>query len=72
LPFWFAGKRNATLSCSRLVEFAVSRDLRHNDGSVARWYGTMLYDADSAVPSTITLNGNVSMTTIRPTAATWR
>jgi hypothetical protein len=43
-----------------LVEFAVSRDLQHNDGSVARWRGTMLYDADSSVPSTITLNGNVS------------
>jgi len=44
-----------------LVEFAVSRDLQHNDGLAARWRGTMLYDADAAVPSTITLNGNVSM-----------
>jgi len=43
-----------------LVEFAVSRDLVHNDGSVARWHGTMLYDADAFVPSTITLSGNVS------------
>ena len=33
-----------------LVEFAVSRDLLRNDGSVARWRGTMLYDADSFVP----------------------
>ncbi len=44
-----------------LVEFAVSRDLSHNDGSTARWRGTMLYDADAFVPSTITLNGNVSI-----------
>jgi hypothetical protein len=44
-----------------LVEFAVSRDLLRNDGSTARWRGTMLYDADAFVPSTITLNGNVSV-----------
>jgi hypothetical protein len=43
-----------------LVEFAVSRDLQRNDGSVAHWRGTMLYDANDFVPSTITLNGNVS------------
>jgi hypothetical protein len=43
-----------------LVEFAVSRDLQRNDGSVARWRGTMLYNADDFVPSTITLNGSVS------------
>ena len=42
-----------------LVEFAVSRDLLHDDGSVARWRGTMLYDANAFVPATITLNGNV-------------
>lgn len=44
-----------------LVEFAVSRDLQRNDGSVAHWRGTMLYDADSFVPATITLNGSVSL-----------
>jgi hypothetical protein len=43
-----------------LVEFAVSRDLQRNDGSVARWRGTMLYNADDFVPSTITLNGSVT------------
>ena len=43
-----------------LVEFAVSRDLLHNDGSVTRWRGTMLYDAGAFVPATITLNGNVN------------
>ncbi|HEV8021128.1 MAG TPA: hypothetical protein VGP41_07715 [Candidatus Lustribacter sp.] len=43
-----------------LVEFAVSRDLLHDDGTVARWRGTMLYDAGAFVPATITLNGNVS------------
>jgi len=43
-----------------LVQLAVSRDLVRNDGSVARWSGTMLYDADSSVPSTISLNGNIS------------
>ncbi len=43
-----------------LVEFAVSRDLQRNDGAVARWRGTMLYNADDFVPSTITLNGSVS------------
>jgi hypothetical protein len=43
-----------------LVEFSVSRDTMGTDGSVARWRGTMLYDADSAVPSKITLNGNVT------------
>jgi hypothetical protein len=43
-----------------LVQLAVSRDLVRDDGSVARWSGTMLYDADSSVPATITLNGNVS------------
>jgi hypothetical protein len=42
-----------------LVEFAVARDLQRNDGSTARWHGTMLYNADDFVPSTITLNGNV-------------
>jgi len=41
------------------VEFAVSRDLVHNDGSVARWRGTMHYDAGGFVPATITLNGNL-------------
>src|SRR5580658_9545029 len=35
-------------------------DLVRDDGSEARWSGTMLYDADSSVPSTITLSGNVS------------
>jgi hypothetical protein len=43
-----------------LVRIAVTRDLVRDDGSVARWNGTLLYDADSSVPSTITLNGNVS------------
>jgi hypothetical protein len=43
-----------------VVEFAVARDLQHADGSVARWHGTMLYDSNAFVPSTITLNGNVS------------
>jgi hypothetical protein len=42
------------------VEFGVSRDLRHNDGSSARWRGTMHYDANGFVPATITLNGNLS------------
>ncbi len=41
------------------VEFAVSRDLIRNDGSVARWRGTMHYDAGGFVPSTITLNGKL-------------
>jgi hypothetical protein len=45
-----------------LVQFAVSRDLERNDGSVARWRGTMLYNAGDFVPSTITLNGeNVAL-----------
>jgi hypothetical protein len=48
------------VSDAGLVEFAVSRDLLRNDGSVARWRGTMLYDADAFVPAKITLNGNVS------------
>ena len=43
-----------------LVEFAVARDLLRDDGSVARWHGTMLYDAGAFVPATITLNGSVS------------
>lgn len=43
-----------------LVQLAVSRDLVRDDGSVARWSGTMLYDADSSVPATISLNGSVS------------
>jgi hypothetical protein len=43
-----------------LVELAIARDLQHNDGSVAQWRGTMLYNATDFVPSTITLNGNVS------------
>ena len=42
------------------VDFAVARDLQHNDGSSARWRGTMQYDATGAVPATITLNGNLS------------
>ena len=42
------------------VEFAVSRDLQHDDGSSARWRGTMHYDANGFVPATITLNGNLS------------
>ena len=46
-----------------LVQFAVSRDLGRNDGSVARWRGTMLYNAEDFVPSSITLNGeNVALT----------
>lgn len=48
-----------------LVEFAVSRDLLHYDGSIARWRGTMLYDAGAFVPATITLNGDASALTIR-------
>jgi hypothetical protein len=43
------------------VEFAVSRDLLHTDGSVARWRGTMRYDTEGAIPTTITLNGNLSV-----------
>ena len=43
-----------------LVQFAVSRDLQHFDGSVARWHGTMLYDSDAFVPSTIALNGDIN------------
>lgn len=43
-----------------LVQLSLTRDLVRNDGSVARWNGTMLYDAESSVPSAITLNGNVS------------
>jgi hypothetical protein len=42
------------------VQFAVSRDLQRRDGSVARWHGTMLYDSEAFVPSTIALNGDVS------------
>jgi len=42
------------------VDFAVARDLQHNDGSSARWRGTMHYDATGAVPATITLNGNLT------------
>ena len=42
------------------VEFAVARDLQHDDGSSARWRGTMHYDANGFVPATITLNGNLS------------
>ena len=41
------------------VDFAVSRDLLHDDGSVARWRGTMHYDASAFVPASITLNGNL-------------
>jgi hypothetical protein len=41
------------------VEFAVSRDLQHDDGSSARWRGTMHYDANGFIPATITLNGNL-------------
>ena len=53
-----------------LVEFAVSRDLLRNDGSVAHWRGTMLYDADSFVPATITLNGNVRLSNSTRISAT--
>jgi hypothetical protein len=42
------------------VEFAVSRDLVRDDGSSARWRGTMHYDANGFVPATITLNGSLS------------
>jgi len=42
------------------VEFAVARDLQHDDGSHARWHGTMNYDANGFVPATITLNGDLS------------
>jgi hypothetical protein len=41
------------------VDFAVARDLRHNDGSTAQWRGTMHYDSTAAVPATITLNGSL-------------
>jgi hypothetical protein len=42
------------------VEFSVSRDSLHDDGTSARWRGTMHYDADAAVPATIVLNGDLS------------
>jgi hypothetical protein len=42
------------------VDFAVARDVRRDDGSAARWTGTMHYDADSVVPSTIVLNGTLT------------
>jgi hypothetical protein len=48
-----------------LVQFAVSRDLERNDGTVARWRGTMLYNANDFVPSTITLNGENIALSIR-------
>jgi hypothetical protein len=41
------------------VEFAVARDLQHNDGSRARWHGTMHYDSNGFLPATITLNGDL-------------
>jgi hypothetical protein len=41
------------------VDFAVARDLRHNDGSSAQWRGTMHYDSTAAVPATIALNGSL-------------
>jgi hypothetical protein len=41
------------------VDFAVARDLRHDDGSSAQWRGTMHYDSTAAVPATITLNGSL-------------
>jgi hypothetical protein len=41
------------------VEFSVARDSLHDDGTSARWRGTMHYDADAAVPSTIVLNGDL-------------
>jgi hypothetical protein len=41
------------------VDFALARDLRHDDGSSAQWRGTMHYDSTAAVPATITLNGNL-------------
>jgi len=43
-----------------LIQLAVTRDTMRNDGSVARWRGTMTYDADAFVPATISLTGNVS------------
>jgi len=42
------------------VEFAVSRNLQHYDGSSAQWRGTMHYDANGFVPASITLNGSLS------------
>jgi hypothetical protein len=42
------------------VDFALSRDVRSDDGSTAHWSGTMHYDADSVVPSTIVLNGTLT------------
>ena len=42
------------------VDFAVARDLHHDDGSSAHWRGTMHYDATAAVPAAIVLNGSLS------------
>jgi hypothetical protein len=43
------------------VQFQVSRDLYHDDGSVVRWSGTMLYDANGVVPTEITLGGDPAL-----------
>jgi hypothetical protein len=40
------------------LEFQISRDLFRADGSVVRWAGRMLYDANGVVPTEITLTGD--------------
>jgi hypothetical protein len=43
------------------VDFQIQRDLYHDNGSVVRWTGTMLYDANGVVPDEITLTGDAAL-----------
>lgn len=43
------------------VDFQIQRELYHDDGSVVRWSGTMLYDANGVVPDEITLTGGAAL-----------
>jgi hypothetical protein len=49
-----------TVSPDGYVDFSVARDVQLDDGSTARWSGTMHYDAEGVVPTTIVLNGTLS------------
>lgn len=48
------------VSDAGLVELGIARDTLRDDGSLARWSGTMFYDAEAFVPSIITLTGNLN------------
>lgn len=43
------------------MQFNVTRDVLHDDGSIAHWTGTLTYDVNAVVPSQIALAGDAAL-----------